>query len=261
MKYLLQEDGLRVLDAFCFSEPLMAFDYDGTLAPIVASPTDARMRVITRRFLQEIAGETSVAVISGRARGDVLQFLPHGIEYVVGNHGLEGLPGGSFSLDQAAKASSKWLSKLTPQLAIEGIWIEDKKYSLSVHYRGAGDKREAKSKILEAASGLQPSPRIIMGKYVVNLVSSGAPHKGVALLELMLKSGHKSAIYFGDDDNDEDVFRLGEESLLTVRIGKSQDSSAQFFLKDQSEIDRVLKHCAAALQRTKELFKNSRISH
>ncbi len=59
----------------------------------------------------------------------------------------------------------------------------------------------------------------------------------------MIKTGKRSAIYIGDDDNDEDVFRLGEESLLTIRVGQDEDSAAMFYLKDQSEIDRVIGHC------------------
>ena len=89
-----------------------------------------------------------------------------------------------------------------------------------------------------------------MGKCVVNLISPGAPHKGVALLEIMLRSGCRSAVYFGDDDNDEDVFTLGEESLLTVRVGKSETSAALFYLDAQSDVDYALEKCLASLERS-----------
>lgn len=249
MKYLLDDDGLRVLEAFCMTHSLFAFDYDGTLAPIVVDPSKAVMRLTTSNLLSELATLAPIALISGRSRSDVSQFLGGGIDFIIGNHGLEGFPGGTASLEIAETSCQKWLAHLSEKLQINGVNIEDKKYSLAIHYRMASDKRKARGQILELIGSLEPSPRIILGKCVVNLVSVGAPHKGVALLELMLRSGCRSAVYFGDDDNDEDVFRLGEESLLTVRIGKCEDSTALFYLKSQDEIDYVLKFCWTAMIR------------
>lgn len=249
MKYLLDQDGLRVLEAFCMSNALFAFDYDGTLAPIVEDPSKAFMRPSTANLLREIVSFAPVALISGRSRADVARFLGGAVDFVIGNHGLEGIPGGSTSLESAESSCKKWSRKLSNELKVSGVTLEDKKYSLAVHFRMADDKRIAKARILEVAASLEPSPRIVMGKCVVNLISAGAPHKGVALLEVMLRSGCRSAVYFGDDDNDEDVFRLGEESLLTVRIGKSEDSSALFYLNSQVEIDQVLKMSRAAMEK------------
>jgi trehalose 6-phosphate phosphatase len=250
MKYLLEQDGLRALEAFCMSNALFAFDYDGTLAPIVDDPSVAIMRPVTSNLLSELVSFTPVALITGRSRADVSRLLQAKVDYVIGNHGLEGIPGGSPSLESAELSCKKWNAQLTAELMPDGVTVEDKKYSLAVHYRMAADKRAAKTRILEWVGSLEPSPRIVMGKCVVNLISAGAPHKGVALLEVMLRSGCRSAVYFGDDDNDEDVFRLGEESLLTIRIGKSENSSALFYLNSQDEIDQVLRVSLAAMMKS-----------
>ena len=247
MKYLLDKDGIQVLQAFCMADSLFAFDYDGTLAPIVEDIHNANMRKSTSIFLSDLASLSHVALISGRARNDILKFIPKKIEYVIGNHGLEGIPGDSQSLERAESACKKWYLKLQNELKMDGIFLENKVYSLSIHYRKSLEKRAAKLKILEVLDSLTPSPRIIMGKCVINLVSPGAPHKGIALLEVMLNSGCRSAVYFGDDDNDEDVFSLGEESLLTVRIGKNSSSSALFYLNSQDEIDEAIKVCLSSL--------------
>ena len=247
MKYLLDKDGVRALEAFCMAETLFAFDYDGTLAPIVDDPRKAKMRLKTSNLLCDIATLVPVALISGRSRQDVAQFVSCKVDYVVGNHGLEGIPGGSPSLEQAESACRAWNARLQSEISIEGVVIEDKRYSLALHYRMAQDKRQAKAVLLETASALMPPPRIVMGKCVVNLISPGAPHKGIALLEVMLRSGSRSAVYFGDDDNDEDVFRLGEENLLTVRIGRSDHSAALFYLNSQDEMDQVLRLCWGAM--------------
>jgi len=80
-----------------------------------------------------------------------------------------------------------------------------------------------------------------MGKHVVNVVPVGGPHKGMALMELMLEKGTPTAIYVGDDDTDEDVFCLPESRILTIRIGQKRSSRARYFLKRQREINQLLK--------------------
>lgn len=257
MKYLLNQDGRRALDAFCMSDVLFAFDYDGTLAPIVDDPSDAKMRTRTTARLRELATLTPVAIISGRSRSNVLGLSDCVVDYVIGNHGLEGLPSGSSTLEHAEDSCKKWSRILDTSLKEQGVTVEDKAYSLAIHYRLAQDKKLAKARILEVAGSLEPSPRIVMGKCVVNLVSPGAPHKGVALLELMLRSGCRSAVYFGDDDNDEDVFALGEESILTVRIGKDGNSAALFFLHTQGEVDSVIEICVDSLRRSGKVNRSA----
>ncbi|MFZ9521142.1 MAG: trehalose-phosphatase, partial [Silvanigrellaceae bacterium] len=180
-------------------------------------------------------------VISGRKRSDVERFLPQGIDFVIGNHGVEGLPSGTDTIDTAKKACLQWKSELEKDFAdSDDVWLEDKTYSLSLHYRKATDKKKARTQLLEAVSSLTPPPRIVLGKFCINIMPAGAPHKGVALLELMLKSNSRCAVYLGDDDNDEDVFSLSEENLLTIRIEESNNSGALYCLSTQLEIDDFL---------------------
>jgi len=122
-----------------------------------------------------------------------------------------------------------------------GVEIEDKTYSIALHYRKSQAKKKARMDILEVVSNLDPRPRIIMGKCVVNILPTGAPHKGVALVELMLQAGIKSAFYIGDDDTDEDVFSLPNARIMTVRVGKKSSSQAQFYIRNQSEVGRLLR--------------------
>jgi trehalose 6-phosphate phosphatase len=250
MKYLFEEEGLRMLDAFCYADALMSFDFDGTLAPIVPDPEDAKVSPKTDDYMRCLYESTAIVVISGRSRPDLLKRLPFTVDFAIGNHGLEGLPSSTGSLEIAADMTRQWYEKLKPALSkTSGVVIENKSFSLAIHYRQASDKRKIKLKLLELASSLVPAPRILLGKYVVNLVASGAPHKGVALLELMLRTGKRSAVYVGDDENDEDVFRLGEESLLTIRVGEDQSSAALYYLKNQGEIDKMLRHCLETFKR------------
>src|SRR5688572_20293685 len=136
MKHILAPRNLHVLAQYAHTNVLLAFDYDGTLAPIVSNPSKAKMRARTKKALEQVARRYPAAIISGRARTDVAAHL-EGIELVeiFGNHGLEPSPG----MQQYASMVRKWMQALQRELrGIPGISIEDKTYSLAVHYRMAG---------------------------------------------------------------------------------------------------------------------------
>ncbi len=241
MKYLLSPEGLKILESFCFTPTLFAFDYDGTLTKIVRDPSKARMPDQTSVFLKVLNGIAPVAIISGRSKKDLETLLSFQPKYVIGNHGLEGLRANEGSLHNAREICLKWKGALTGKLKGDsGINIEDKEFSLAIHYRRSRSKSFAKLLVLETCGELTPPPRIIMGKCVVNLIPTGAPHKGMALLELMLECNVRTAFYVGDDDTDEDVFALPDARLLSVRVGQKKDSAAQFYIERQAQINEVL---------------------
>ena len=245
MKKLFAPDSLRILESLSFTQTLYAFDFDGTLSKIVRNPQDATIRASTDLFLKELSNHAPVAIISGRSVADLKTHLKFKPPHLIGNHGLEGLGTRPDALEMAHKICAEWKKHLEGHLPVEhlksGLEIEDKSYSIAVHYRKCAAKKKAKLDILKLAANLDPKPRIILGKCVVNLLPPGAPHKGVALIELMLQTGIKSAFYIGDDYTDEDVFSLPNARILTVRVGKKATSQAQYFIQTQSEIDRTFK--------------------
>ena len=178
-------------------------------------------------------------VISGRSRDDVTTRLKGiSVRHVFGNHGLE--PWGQ---DVAyAKRVRKWLDHLERRLSsYTGLTIEDKTYSVAIHYRSVRQKRLVVQAINDAILGLHGS-RTIGGKQAVNLVPRDAPHKGMALERARRLLACDSAIYVGDDDTDEDAFRAAPpERLLSVRIGGTRKSGAHYYLKTQHEIDSLLR--------------------
>lgn len=242
MKYLFQENGRKLLKSFSYAKPLVALDFDGTLAPIVNEPDQARCSQTVETLLKELQMSYPVAIISGRSLADLKPRVPKGI-LLVGNHGLEGLTSKSGSLERLQKLNSEWLESFEKEKNLRslGVRLENKLFSLALHFRNSNRKQLAKSEILQFCAGLKPQPRIILGKSVVNVLPAGAPHKGVALLELMKHFQSESAIYLGDDDTDEDVFSLPDERILSIRVGMKRDSLAQFFLKRQNEVSRFLK--------------------
>ena len=90
MKHLLAADQRGVIERLAASKTLLAFDFDGTLSPIVSDRDAAGMRAQTRAHFAALCRLYPTAVISGRARRDA-QSRVHGlrVKYVVGNHGLE----------------------------------------------------------------------------------------------------------------------------------------------------------------------------
>ena len=243
MNYLFTAAGLRVLDALCFTQTLYAFDFDGTLAPIVKAPEDARASARSTALLVRLNQVAPMAIISGRSLMDMRPRLDLTPRYLIGNHGLEGLRAKNGAASLAKETCLQWRLKLLPLLAAatrEGVVIEDKTYTLAVHYRRSRNKKSARHAIEAALAQLRPVPRIISGKQVYNVIPVGAPHKGVALSELMLLTGATSALYVGDDDTDEDVFALPDDRIVGVRVGYSKKSQARYYIRRQSEITRVL---------------------
>lgn len=241
MKNLFSPDGLKILESFCFTPTVFAFDYDGTLTKIIKDPRQARLPEKTANLLKVLDGIAPVAIISGRSKKDLESLLSYKPKYVIGNHGLEGLRATQGTLNNARDICQSWRETLRKKIRNEsGISIEDKEYSLAVHYRQSRTKSLAKLLVLEACGELTPPPRIIMGKCVVNLIPTGAPHKGMALLELMLECNVRTAFYVGDDDTDEDIFALPDARLLSVRVSKKRDSAAQFYIERQTQINDIL---------------------
>lgn len=239
MTPLLDRQHRDVLQQFAWSKVLLAFDYDGTLAPIVSDPKQAVLRPSTRALLAEVARRYPCVVISGRAHADVRKRVAGlGIQSVIGNHGLEPW----HSAARFARAVRKWMPVLQRKLGhLPGVKIEDKHYSVAIHFRHARRKREARQTILAAIADLGPV-RVIGGKLVVNVLPVGAPHKGVALERERERLGCDTAIYVGDDETDEDVFTLHQPGrLLAVRVGANKSSLASHHLDSQRDIDRLLK--------------------
>jgi trehalose 6-phosphate phosphatase len=222
-----------------WSAVLLAFDFDGTLASIVADRGSAAMREKTLQLFDQLCQLYPCAVISGRSKSDVaLRLGSASVKYIVGNHGLE--PGAE--LDEFEKEMDIVRPLLEVALAkAPGVDIENKRYSLAVHYRKARKKRLARTLIHEAVAALPLPMRTVPGKLVVNIVPARAPNKGDALLELRAREGANTALYVGDDTTDEDVFEIDQPGrLFTIRIGESKTSAAKYFLHDQREMDTLL---------------------
>ena len=223
MIYAFSPEGVACLEAVLATDPLLAFDIDGTLAPIVERTDEARLPDDVQSCLAALAQR-----------------------YLIGNHGAEGLPGSSSRSEEFARTVRSWRDSLAASrtLATAGVMLEDKRYSLSLHYRRAANPAAAHRAIQQSVERLAPVPRVIVGKAVVNLLPAGAPDKGEALRALIEQARCSNVLYVGDDDTDETVFGLNLPSVLTLRVEPAADSAAALFLRDQREVLTLLHHIA-----------------
>lgn len=243
MNYLLSNGSLRVLESLSFTDTLYAFDFDGTLAPIVRNPEDARMSPQVESLFAKFSQRVPTAIISGRSLDDLRKRVPPGPSVLIGNHGIEGLssrgegPGGT---EECARWRKSLKESLIPEADDPGLELEDKGLSLALHYRKSRKKKLTRNLIMKTIADLKPAPRVVPGKLVVNLVPQGSPHKGLALKALLEEKQARFGFYIGDDMTDEDVFSLGDPKILTVRVGQRMCSEAKYFIKRQGEIIRLL---------------------
>ncbi|MGL4573656.1 MAG: trehalose-phosphatase [Burkholderiaceae bacterium] len=253
MKHLFSNEGDAALAALMLRQPLLAFDFDGTLAPIVSRPDDARVSLAVARRLDRLGRLLPVAIITGRAVEDVRERLGFEPRYIVGSHGAEdpatALPDAHASMFDGIRAR---LRERMDALHMAGVSVEDKRNSIALHYRLARDRNRALDVIRSLVERLEPGLKAFGGKLVLNVVAAEAPDKAHAVANLVQRSGTSHALFVGDDVNDEPVFARPEPTWLTVRVGRDDPTSqAKFYLDSSAEVATMLDRMLKALnQRT-----------
>lgn len=238
MKNALSHAGLKILQDRLTDDPVCAFDFDGTLAPIVTEPQAAALPLSTRVLIDRLASTRTCIVVSGRLRKDVLSRLS-GIPFAqaIGNHGSE--PWLDYgTLRRYVVAALPTLHERLNHL--KGVTIEDKGVSVSIHYRNVFHRAAVIASTRQVAQSLGFA-HIIPGKLVLNLLPPGAFDKAQGLLRAMEELHRCSAIYIGDDVTDERVFSLPKcYNVLGIRVGYRRDSHAALYLSRQQDIDKML---------------------
>jgi len=242
MLYLFSRRALAQLKPYLGNDTLLAFDFDGTLAPLVANPSLASLPRRSASLLADLSKKFPVALVSGRSRADLRPRSPFPLKAWIGNHGMEGVTGARTGAKNNVRLVKQWEKTLKLALADHpAVVIENKKYSLTLHYRASRNRARAKKLLNHLVTELTPAPQIIEGKCILNLLPQGSWNKGTALVALLESGGYRQAIFVGDDVTDEDVFRRHDPRIFSVRIGTSKNSAAQAFLRNQKEMELFLR--------------------
>uniref|UniRef100_A0A0A1WFB8 Trehalose 6-phosphate phosphatase n=1 Tax=Zeugodacus cucurbitae TaxID=28588 RepID=A0A0A1WFB8_ZEUCU len=233
----------------------LLLDYDGTLSGIADNPASTFLTANMKKLLHELAAHPQIfmAIISGRGLRDVQSCLGiKGITYA-GNHGLEIESGDGTRHDYALPAELQRLyttivNELTEKLENNGAWVEDKKVSLTFHYRDvAADaaeqyKQAAKAIIESHGFRANQAHMAIEAKPPVNWNKGEA-----ALLILKNQFGEDWAkkikvIFAGDDTTDEDAMRLLQGSGISFRVSTDPniETYADFRLARQPVVEDLM---------------------
>jgi len=189
-------------------------DVDGTISQTAPTPQQAKISPLCHYYLSNLCNHLAlVATISGRPAIETKNMIKIDGMVYIGNHGLERWTEGHSELQKDAQDYSRLIKtvikELTPMLSIEGISIENKGVTATIHYRLCGEPQLAEIEILNAVEALSQAGRlrIIRGRMAVDLLPPVEVNKGTATLDLIQEYNLQGGIYLGDDLTDVDAFK------------------------------------------------------
>lgn len=251
-------------------------DYDGTLSPIVDDPDRAVMSKAMQCAVRNVAKYFPTAIISGRSRDKVYEFVGLKELYYAGSHGMDIMgpvrhsmtnddhpncirstdkQGKEVNLFQPASTFLPTIEEVFRSLVentkdIEGAKVENNKFCVSVHYRNVDEKNWATvaQRVHETIKGYERL-RLTHGRKVLEVRPRIDWNKGKAVEFLLESLGLNDCddvlpIYVGDDRTDEDAFKVLREGnrgygILVSSVPKETD--AFYSLRDPSEVMKFLK--------------------
>ena len=240
---------------------ILLTDYDGTLSPIQKHPDLATLPEEVRQVLVNISENKAfiLGIITGRALRQIKKLINiPGILYAA-NHGLElEGPGIRFVSKEARKARYRlWhiYMRLFKSLKhIEGILIEDKGLSVSLHYRSvkkSGDVEQFARILQDIIKPFLDNKTLFLdtGKMVYEIRPPVKWDKAITIKWLLTNyfplefSADGLLIYMGDDKADIEVFDSLKGKGLTVFVGNPSDTStADYYVSSPEEVKVFLEH-------------------
>ena len=214
----------------------LMLDFDGTLVELAETPDAVEVDPNLARLVENMASALGprLAVISGRDVATLHAWLGETGVMLVGNHGAE--------LAGEDLPRPDWLKRVQDRLRQfatrhPGTLVEEKRYGVALHYRGA-PQAEADCRAMADALAGDYGLTIQHGKCVVEL-RAGKRDKGWAVRTLMARpelSG-KRPIFVGDDVTDESAFAAAEQlGGYGILVGSPRQSAARYRLKSVAEV-------------------------
>ena len=237
------------------NERLILCDFDGTLLPIANTPQDVSLDPKTRRLLNTLSHmpRQHLAVVSGRPMKELYHFLRLKNVLYAANHGFE-IKGRGLAMPKGAK-KARMQNGVIRVLARKfqnafrsfekGVQVEDKLFTLSLHYRHLPKEHKAIFEELIRFYKDQYRGRSLVwvrGKKVWEVRPSALWGKGEVALHLMRKFPCAVPIAVGDDKADEDMFKmLKAANGITVRVGYLKNSQADYYVDSPDDVKDMLR--------------------
>ena len=241
-------------------------DIDGTLAPIVPRPEDARVPAETRALLRGLIEKgVRVALVTGRSLEAARAMTgvegaafaaEHGLRLWIDGR-LEAVPG---LAEYEALAGQAQAELRQTELHVPGVQVENKGALLAVHYRRAKEPRAAREAVLAAVRGSTTAQRFRLheGRMVVELRPPLDVDKGTTAQTLIARLGLRGAVALGDDITDIDMFsavgRGRAQGLAAVTVAVVSEEAtpellraADYSLEGTEGVRRLLGEMVRAL--------------
>jgi trehalose-phosphatase len=240
---------------------VVMLDVDGTLAPIAPVFDQARVPAQTQRAVASLLAkrDVHVALVTGRGAATARQMVGVHNLWVVGNHGFEiqGPNGEDFGDPNFAKyrdVIAMAANRLQPHIsAMEGVIVENKTITLSVHWRLASPATIPKLRQVVDDIAQSLGLRVTDGKRIFEIKPPALIDKGTAVLALAerLTSAreHASIAFAGDDVTDEDAIRalrVHHPRAVTIRVVGEENppTAAEFSLQGTEGMRQFLEELA-----------------
>jgi trehalose-phosphatase len=202
---------------------LLAFDFDGTLAPIRDDPAEVQLDRAAAALLAETTHMEGVvvAIVSGRDAGDLMARVDASGAYFITSHGLEiHAPGGVLVRDMPP-LSIELHSELGREIAASGLRLESKKHALALHWRGAPYEAIAPIVELFRRWAKESHLDVIEGRCVLEARRPGGG-KEEALRWLARAVGAARVVYAGDDITDFGPLKFAAEYGRALFVASSE---------------------------------------
>jgi len=233
---------------------LVALDFDGTLAPLRRARAAAHLPHGRRLMLQRLGrmAGVRVVIVSGRALTDLRRRCRIRGAALSGEHGMSLLGFGrawvhprTARLHRESAALAAAARNLA--LAMRGVEVEEKRTSVSVHWRKSPAVRRHPEALGGALMGLlHRGWKIASGKCVWELRPDIARGKGDAILLAQRRLGPGARVLFiGDDETDEEGFRRLGRAAWTVRVGPGK-TAARWRVGGPADVDALLRELSHA---------------
>lgn len=234
-------------------------DFDGTLAPIVPRPDDAKPQRGAGPVLTRLARRYAVvAIVTGRAAADVARRLRAPGVRIVGVHGLEEKFGRRVRAMPDAEAARRTVEDAAVVLerrlsSHEGVHVERKGLGLAVHYRGAPDPFAAEATVSEIVSVVAQGAGLAAhgGRRVIELRPLLPADKGTALAGIARDAGIEAAMFCGDDIGDLVAMRAVRSFGVSCVVGVASAESppelreaADLIVDGPADVVRILRGLA-----------------
>nr|XP_043639996.1 probable trehalose-phosphate phosphatase D [Erigeron canadensis] len=257
----------KIMCAAKMKQVVIFLDYDGTLSPIVENPDQAYMAPEMREAVKNVAKYFPTAIVSGRCRAKVYNFVRLSELYYAGSHGMDikgpssrkHQKGNQNVLCQPAKEFLPMMAEVYGILMkktkdIPGANVENNKFCLSVHYRCV--EEQSWSDLADRVKSVlkdYPKLRLTQGRKVLEIRPTIKWDKGKAIEFLMESLGYANSkdvlpIYIGDDRTDEDAFKVlrKQGQGFGILVSKTpKETQATYSLQEPFEVMHLLQRLVA----------------